>query len=260
MSIIDAKIRAALLILFVCASLALLAVAISVFSHINPTPDITKVPTITVSGEGKATAIPNVAEFSFTVDKTASTVAAAQNAASALTNKALAALKSAGIADKDLQTASYSITPHYTYSSQPTICPVTGCPPVRQIPDGYEVSQMINVKVEVASTTGQLLQTIGQMGITNVSGVTFTESDPNAVQDQARAKAITDAEQKAQTLANQLGVHLGSITNFQESNNSPRPIYYAMAANSTAVSSPTPSIPAGQNTVTDTVTITYEIQ
>ncbi len=260
MSILESKtIRSVLIIFLVCASLALLAVAVSVFSSLSATPTIANVPTITVSGEGTATAIPDIAQFSFTVDTTAATVAAAQDAASTLATKALAAMKNAGVADKDLQTTDYSISPHYTYSSQPTVCPLNGCPPIRQTLDGYEVSQTVSVKVQTASTTGQLLQAIGHLGITNVSGITFTQSDPNAVRDQARAQAIANAQQKAATLAQQLGVHLGMITNFQESNNTPRPLYYAAAAASTSAS-PTPPIPTGQNTVTDNVTITYEIQ
>ncbi len=251
-------IRTALLILMVSASLALLATAVNLFSQVGAPSDINKIPTIAVSGTGKATAIPDVAEFSFTVDKTAATVAAAQNAASTLTNRALTTLQNAGVSKNDLQTTNYSISPHYTYSAQPTICPVGGCPPVRQVLDGYEVSQTINVKVETASTTGALLQTIGQMGITQVSGITFTENNPHTAQDEARAKAIADAEQKAQTLASQLGVRLVRIVSFQESNNTPQPIYQ-MATFATAASA-APSIPTGENTVTENVTITYEIE
>ncbi len=260
MNITDNKIvRGALIALLICASLALVAEAISIFSRLNTVADITKVPTIVVSGEGQATVIPDIAEFSFTVDKTAATVAAAQAAATALTNKAIAAVKAAGVADKDIQTTDYSINPHYTYSSQPTACPLNGCSPVRQIPDGYEVSQTINVKVETASTTGQILQTVGSLGVTNVSGITFTESNPNAAKDEARAKAITDAEQKAEVLASQLGVALGHVVSFQESNNYPRPIMFAASVSVANTAAVAPSIPTGQNTVTDDVTITYEI-
>ena len=60
-------IRTALLILMVSASLALLATAVNLFSQVGAPSDINKIPTIAVSGTGKATAIPDVAEFSFTV-------------------------------------------------------------------------------------------------------------------------------------------------------------------------------------------------
>lgn len=247
-----------------CASVAFLCAAIWFLcnlSHgaVNPN----NVPTIAVSGTGQATAIPDTAEFSFTVDKTAATVVAAQNAASALANQAIAAVEQAGVASKDVQTTDYSINPHYTYTAtQPTVCPLNsigGCSLTHQVPDGYEVSQTVDVKVEMASTTGQILQTIGGLGITEVSGITFTESNKDAAEDQARAAAIADAQAKAKTLASQLGVSLGPVVTFQESNNYPQPVMYAAAGVPSAALAPAPEIPAGQNTVTDNVTVTYEI-
>jgi uncharacterized protein YggE len=240
----------------------LVAETISVLANINPpAQNISNIPTIVVSGQGQAVVIPNAAEFSFSVTKTAATVAAAQNAASTLTNQAIAALKSAGVADKDLQTTDYSINPHYTYSATPTVCPLNGCPPVQQVISGYDVSQTIDVTVETASSTSQLLSTIGQLGVTNISGVTFTESDKNAVQNEARANAIANAQTQAATLASQLGVTLGRIVSFQESsNNYPMPIYAAQGLSSASNAAVAPNIPTGQNKITDNVTITYAIK
>ncbi len=257
----DPRIRGLIGLLLICASLALIAVAISTFGGLGKGPEnISTIPTIAVTGQGDATVVPNIAEFSFTVDKTAATVADAQTAASTLANQAIAAVKQAGVADTDIKTTNYSINPHYTYSSSPTICPLNGCPPVRQVADGYEVSQTIDVQVENTATVGSLLQTIGQMGVTNVGGINFTTKDKNAGQDQARAAAIADAESKAQLLASQLGVRLGKVVNFQESGNYPGPIMYATASVAKAADSVTPSIPTGQNTVTENVTVTYEIR
>jgi hypothetical protein len=77
--------------------------------------------TIMVSGTGSVTAIPNIATFDFGVTETATTVAAAQTAATAKINTAISALTSAGVATSDVQTLSYDINPHYSTVNQPCV-------------------------------------------------------------------------------------------------------------------------------------------
>ena len=76
---------------------------------------------IDVSGTGYAYAIPDIATFSFTVTDTEKAVADAQAKATDEANAALKTVRDAGVADKDIQTTYYSISPHYEY--QNAVCP-----------------------------------------------------------------------------------------------------------------------------------------
>lgn len=232
---------------------------IKAIGYVGVNPDTTN--TITVDGSGDATAIPDVATFSFSVNETAKTVADAQTAATAKINAALKSVRDAGVADKDISTDSYSINPHYEYNGG--VCTASYCPPSKQTLTGYDVSETISVKIRDLSKAGDIFTTIGSIGVQNVNGLSFAIDDPSSIQADARGKAITDAQTKANQLAKQLGVSLVRIVSFNETNNQvPRPIMYAMDAKVSAAGSvaAAPEVPAGEQKITDNVTITYQIK
>lgn len=224
--------------------------------------------TISVSGHGESLAVPDIATFTFSVVSDKATVADAQADATAKANAVTAYLKSSGIDSKDIQTTDYSVSPQYEY--QNAVCPASApnsastvyCPPGRQVLKGYEVRQTTTIKVRDTSKAGDLLAGVGGKGATEVSGLNFTFDNPDAVQTDARTKAIADAKQKADALAKELGVSLVRVTSFSENNSGvPRPVMYAMGAGSSAdAKSVAPEISVGQNKVTDDVTVTYEIR
>jgi uncharacterized protein YggE len=228
--------------------------------------------TITVGGHGEVLAVPDIATFSFSVVSDETTVAAAQQDAATKANAITAYLTGAGVDTNDIQTTDYSVSPQYNY--QQAACPEQGtsasgaapgiivyCPPNKQVLTGYEVSQQTTVKVRDTSKAGDLLSGVGSKGATEVSGLTFTTDDPEALTLEAREKAVADAQQQAQALAKSLGVSLGRVTSFYDNdaqNNGPQPAPYAvMSAN--AASASAPNISVGQNDVTDDVSLTYEI-
>ncbi len=223
--------------------------------------------TIEVTGHGQVLAVPNIATFTFSVVADNATVAGAQAKATAEINTITNYLTGQGISAADIQTTDYSIEPQYEYQQA---CPMLEtssgapypCPSGKQMLTGYEVSQTTTVKVEDTSKAGALLSGVGSNGATQVSGLTFTFADPNAPQDQARAMAIADAKQKAQVLASELGVSLVQVVSFNENTGGIEPLpLYATASGASISSAPAaPTISAGQNTVTDDVTITYEIK
>ena len=225
--------------------------------------------TINVSGHGEVFAVPDTAQFSVTVQEKAKDVPTAQTAATNDANAIDAYLKSQGVDEKDIQTTDYSIDPQYEYQS--ASCPLTTssatpiyCPPGKQVLTGYQVSETFTVKVRDTSKAGTLLSGVGSKGASQVSGLTFTVADQNAVDAQARDKAIADAQSKADALAKSLGVSLVRVVSFNENRNSPGPIYakamYSTASGAADMAVPAPSIQTGQNKYTDDVTITYEIQ
>ncbi len=214
---------------------------------------------ISVSGEGEAFAVPDIAMITFTVDETALTAGDAQKKATEKNNKTLKYLKDQGIAEKDIQTQSYNVSPQYDYNN--TRYPYSPSTP-RIV--GYQVTQTTVVKVRDTAKAGDLLTGITTQGVTNISGPSLSVDDEEAIKDEARAKAIADAKDKAKELAKQLGVRLGKMTGFQESSGGyPVPMYAAMeskAQNMGMGGGGAPDIATGENKVTVSVQISYQIK
>ncbi|MBI4088605.1 SIMPL domain-containing protein [Candidatus Kaiserbacteria bacterium] len=217
--------------------------------------------TITVQGSGQATLPPDVARVSFTVENTATTVADAQEKTTKQANAALEYAKAQGIADKDVKTISYNISPQYSY---PNPCqPGALCPTYSSAPKviGYQVSEAIQVTVRDLKNVGALIGGLGTLEVQNVNGPAFALDDSTAGYDAARADAITKAKAQAKLLADQLGVRLGKVVNFSESSGGyPYPIAYGMGGDMAFAKAETPNIPVGENTYSASVSITYEIR
>ena len=224
--------------------------------------------TISVTGKGESLVKPDIATFSFSVSETAKTVLEAQNKATDKLNAALKAIKDAGIEEKDIKTDSYSINPHYEY--QDGICTLSypsTCKSGKSVLTGYEVAESIQVKVRDIKKAGEIFSTIGSLNVQNVNGLSFSIDDIEKVKADARAKAIDDAKAKAEKLAKDLGVSIVRITSFYD--NSDQPSYYGREAMggdvmnmkvSAVAPMAAPQVPAGEQKVVSTVTITYEIK
>lgn len=220
--------------------------------------------TISVNGKGEEISVPDVATFSFGVTETAKTVADAQTKSADRINAALKAVRDAGVKDKDVQTTSYTINPHYEY--QNGVCSSNGaCQPGKSVLTGYEVSQTIQVKVRDLAKAGTLFGSIGALGVQNVNGLSFSVDTIDAVKAKARAKAIADAQAKAETLADQLGVKIVRITGFYDQTDNTPYLYgrggdMVMSAKAEAAPMAAPEVPAGEQKVISNITITYEIR
>ena len=206
---------------------------------------------IWVTGVGKVTVIPDVAVVSMGVQAQAATVADAQKQASTAMAAVMAALKANGVADKDIATTYYSITPVYSYDSK------TG----KQTLEGYSVSNTLTVKIRVVGNAGVVIDAVAAAGgdYTIINSVTLTVDQPEQYNDQAREAAMTDAANRAKQLAKLSGVKLGKATYINESlNTASDTIYYATGAKSTP-SVATTTISPGETEVTLTVQVVYSI-
>ncbi|OGG49575.1 hypothetical protein A2704_07160 [Candidatus Kaiserbacteria bacterium RIFCSPHIGHO2_01_FULL_54_36b] len=222
---------------------------------------VTATNTISVSGDGEVFAVPDTATFSVTVQEEAKEVKNAQAVATKKGNDIIAYLKKEGINEKDIQTTDYSVYPQYDYTS--TVCREGYCPGGKQVLRGFQVSQTLSVKVRDAEKAGDLLAGVGSLGASSVSGLSFTIDDQDKLEAEARDKAITKAKEKAEALADALGVSIVRVVGFNEGGNGP--IYYAkeMAlgmGGATDAAVPAPQLPVGQNKITSNVTVTYEIR
>ena len=219
--------------------------------------------TISVSGMGEVFAVPDTAEFTVSVHEEADTVALAQDEATKKTNAIIAYLKEADVEEKDIKTVSYSVNPKYEWGT--AVCREGYCPPGKQTLVGFEVSQSISVKVKDTKKAGELLSGVGSRGASDVSGLSFTIEDEDALKAEARSKAIAKAKEKADALASELGVTVVRVVGFNEDSGG-YPIYYSktMAMDSMgrggAEVAPAPELPTGENKITSNVNITYEIR
>ena len=215
---------------------------------------------ITVTGEGEIFAVPDIANFSFSVVQESATASEAQSQSAEKINAILAYLDDQGIEEKDIKTSSYNVYPRYDFIQLP--CTEFRCPPGQQELRGFETNQTITVKVRSTDRAGEIISGVGELGATNVSGLNFTIEDEDVLNTQAREMAIDDARQKAKELSKQLGVSLKRVVSFSESGFQP---YYARSfggdtaffEESVAVA---PQIPTGENRIVSNVTITYEIR
>lgn len=212
--------------------------------------------TISVNASGEAIATADIASFSFTVNESADTSEAAQANASAKIEKALKYFKDNGVEDEDIKTEYYNIYPKYApYAT----CYAFDCPTPTDEITGYEVSQSIRVKVRDSDNAGKFLSELTKFEINNVSGLTFTIDDEDALYDLAREDAIQKAQEKADELAKKLGVKLGDIVSFSESNPSMYRDDYGYGISEMSAKSDV-SLPKGENTFTTEVYITYELK
>ncbi len=214
---------------------------------------------ITVTGEGEAFAIPDLATFSFSVSADKLKVEEAQAEVTKKMDEIIAMLTDLGIEEKDIKTADYSVWPKYVYNQ--INCTTAFCPG-RQVQDGYTVNHTVTVKVRDTDQAGEALSLVGSNGATNLSGLSFTVDDLEQVTAEARQQAIDKAEEKAEALAHELGVKLVRIVSFSDGFDGGMPYYpeRLQMGNATDMATKAPDLPVGENRVQANVTITYEIR
>lgn len=219
-----------------------------------------QVASITVSGEGEVTALPDIATVTLTVRESAKTVSEAQKLVETKVTEALKAIATLGVDKKDTKTLSYTISPKYEQQGG-VYCIKYPCPPVKTVVTGYEVAQSMQIKVRKIDQAGAVIGAIGKANITEMSGPEFSVEDMDKAKADAKALAISQALAKAKATASSLHVGLGSIMSFSEENRSPYPVMYGMGVSSAKmdVSAPSVTLPQGESVIKAYVTIVYSL-
>ncbi|MCK5590424.1 MAG: SIMPL domain-containing protein, partial [Candidatus Pacebacteria bacterium] len=170
-------------------------------------------------------------------------------------------VKKEGVDDKDIKTTAYSVSPRYTIC-YPYKEPSGVCPP-REIV-GYTVRQSTQVKIRDFDTIGDILGGVVTKGANSVSQLSFNIDDETILQAEAREEAIKKADQKAKEIAKAGGFRVGKVLGISEGYVSPyRTKYdytYGMSAEFAESDSFAPTIEAGSQEVSVTVTLVYEIK
>jgi len=203
-----------------------------------------------VSGTGKVTAVPDVAIFSLGVEAQEKTVKEAQSEAISAMNAIITALKANGVAEKDIQTQWYNISPVMKWVEDTN----------EQITIGYKVTNMATVKIRDISKAGATIDAVAEAGgnLTRINSINFTVDDPTAYYNQAREKAMQDANAKAEQMATLAGITLGKPTYISESGGYiPTPYYLKDYAEGGSSSTP---ISPGELDITLSVQVAYAIE
>ncbi|HEY7297894.1 MAG TPA: SIMPL domain-containing protein [Xanthobacteraceae bacterium] len=204
-------------------------------------------PRIVVTGEGSVSVAPNYAHIKSGVTTRAKTVKEAVDANSKTMAAIIAALKDAGIADKDIQTARFSIQPVYA-------APAPNAEPKLS---GYSVSNQVNVTVREIGKVGDALDRVVAAGATDAGSVSFLVANPSKALDQAREAAMADARRKAEVYAQAAGVRLGRVEWITEdTGNGPLPP--VPLARALAKAAP-PPIESGEETLRVRITVGFDI-
>lgn len=229
------------------ATLAAMVAAVAAIQLAAPVAADTPAPRITVTGQGRVDARPDMATINLGVQTQGDTAAEALRANTTGLAAVIARLKEAGVAERDLQTSGLGLGPRFDYSRE-------GKPPTVV---GYEATNQLTVRVRDLTALGGVLdQAVGD-GANLFNGLTFGLADPQPAMDEARVQAVADARRKAEMMAKAAGVELGRVIEISETRSMPeaRPMF-ARAAMADAAAVP---VEGGEVSYEIAVTVTWAL-
>jgi uncharacterized protein len=203
---------------------------------------------VVVGGEGSVSVAPDFAQLRGGVSTRGKTAAEAIDSNAKLMAVVIAALRSAGIEAKDIQTSQFSVQPIYAP-------PLSGA---EQRLTGFGASNQVTVTIRQIGRVGEMLDRLVAAGATDVGNIAFLHSDLSKVLDQARETAVADARRKAELYAHAAGLTLGAVAWITEESGSAPPAGLKMFRAATALAAPTP-IAAGEDTLRVQITVGFDI-
>lgn len=204
--------------------------------------------TLTLTVEGRATRTPDIAEVSGGVVTIAPTAAAAMAENATRMNAVVAAVRKAGLAERDIQTTGLNLSPQYRYeNNQPPIL------------TGYQATNTVNLRIRKIADTGRLLDTLVGVGANQINGPNFKVDDSAGALDEARVAAVKTAQARAELYAKATGLKIRRLLTLSESSGfepGPQPMA-RKAMMMEADAAPTPVAP-GEVALTISLTVVYE--
>lgn len=206
-------------------------------------------PSLNLSAYGEVRAAPDMAAISFGVQTEAATAQEAMRDNAARMTQVMAALRRAGIADRDVQTSGLNLSAQYDY--------VQNEPPKLR---GYQAVNRVTVTINDLTKVGTTADAVVAAGVNQIDGISFGLKDPSAAEDQARRLAVQALQAKAQLYAQALNVRLAGIRNLSEGGGyTPAPPQlFAVRAMAMREDASTP-VAAGELTVRIDITGVYDI-
>jgi hypothetical protein len=203
---------------------------------------------LTVTAEARSAMKPDIATVTAGVVNHAPTADAALAENSRRINTVIAAIKRAGIAERDIQTSQLSIQPQMVYAEN-----------VPPRVTGYQATNTVSVKVRDMRNVGKVVDAVLAQGSNQLNGVSFGMDDPDAALDGARTEALKRARARADLYAQAAAMRVHRIVSITESGSvePPRPIPMMAMARMEAASTP---VAPGEVTLTASVTVMYELR
>lgn len=207
--------------------------------------------TVTVTGTGEAQAPPDQAQVSAGVDSFADTVVAASRDNESAVSRIMDALAKQGIDEKDIGTTNYSIWAEQNYNESG-----------KQRVTGYHVSNIVVVTIKDIAKVGEVLAAVTQAGANAVNGIQFSVADTQALENQARERAMADAHRRAESLTDLAGVSLGEVVALSTSTRPDfgGPVMARRVMEMSDSQAPVPTITPGQQNVSVQIQVTYAIR
>lgn len=204
-----------------------------------------------VSGDGKATAIPDIARVDAGIQSSGGSLSQVQSEVDKKSQTLVSALKNLGIDDKDIKTAAYNIYPQQDYQANPPTI------------TGYQISVNYEVTIRKIDTINNVMTTLTSNGANLIGSVNFDLSDKAKLKatNNARIDAVAQAKTNAQSLADAAGVALGKVINVTENDGSNiRPVPLMATGGGIEKSTTQPNIQPGTTEIDVTVVLSYEIR
>ena len=202
--------------------------------------------TLTVTGMATVETAPDLATLSLGVTTSGATAAAAMSANSDAVASVIARLKSAGVADRDIQTSNLSLNPNWVTNATGTASEI----------QGYVATNLLTIRIRALATTGAVLDAAISDGANSLNGLVFGLQNPRPAEDEARRQAVADALARATLLAGAAGTKLGPILSITDGGAAP-PVpgpMYRMAEDTASV-----PVEAGSLGITASVTLVFQI-
>lgn len=206
--------------------------------------------TFNLSASGETEIAPDMATITLGVQTEGASAAAALSANGLAMNKVIAALKKAGVAERDIQTSNLNVNPQYVYEQNQ---------PPRLT--GYQASNQVTILARDLSKLGQTIDAAASAGANTVSGISFGLQNPQKAEDEARVKAVAALKAKSDLYARATGYKVVRLVSLNEAGGytpSPRPV--AMFAYAKREMADSTAISGGELKVRVEVSATYEAQ
>ncbi len=202
---------------------------------------------LSVTGEGVARAVPDMATITIGVSSRADSAAGAMTRNATEQQAVIDQLKAESVEDRDIQTSGLNLSPVMDHSQD--------AQPPKVV--GYQAQNMVTVRVRDLDRLGAMLDGLVNAGANEIYGIAFGLQDPQAAEDEARRAAVAEARRRAEIMAEAAGVHLGPILFISDSQPSmgPQPQFLAMA--DAAMGAP---VERGEMSVSQQATLTFAIR
>jgi uncharacterized protein YggE len=176
-----------------------------------PPPQLIDGTILEISAEGRTTRVPDMAVVTAGVTTQAPSAGEAYTQANAKMAKVIAALRAAGIAERDIQTSSISLNPQYRDrdNNQPPVI------------FAYQATNTVVVRFRDVSKAGGILDILVREGANTISGPNLTLSKPDEAMDEARVDAIVKARARAELYARAAGLRVDRILLISDSGDGP---------------------------------------